>query len=122
MYSAIDGTNLALNKKCYASSTNGNVPAGIAVDGVLKPRDYPGMFHSANSSGDYWYVDLGAEHRVDKIVYYNRSVCSEWCFGNVITALDESNTINYIWHISSRDLVQEFSTKVLGAFQSPGKH
>ena len=112
--------NLAFKKRTCSSLHYENCHEGYPVDGMLKARPGDEIYHSADSQGCYWYVDLGAEYKVDKIVFYNRVDCNERAKGYVITALDESWTIQYRWKVTSEDLEQEFSTRTRGAFQSPG--
>jgi hypothetical protein len=61
-------------KDVYNNGKNGSTP-DKAVDGQLKAKAYPNIYHSACKKDPWWQVDLGAVHNIAKIVYYNRGDC-----------------------------------------------
>ena len=66
------GANVAANKPCTSSSGS----CSVALQGTPGQRNHDGsLFHSDNSNGDWFQVDLGAEYPIDYVTYYNRLVC-----------------------------------------------
>jgi hypothetical protein len=64
------------SKDIYANNRHGSSP-DKAVDGQLKSKPFPHIYHSACRSNPWWQVDLGAVHNIAKIVYYNRGDCCQ---------------------------------------------
>lgn len=112
--------NVALNKLTTASpvytgdACSSSYAASGPVDGVLANKDFNDCanseYHSKDSSGDFWYVDLGASYDLASVVYYNRGAGSNTgrCVGYVISAQDASKNTVYTWTITSSALVQTY--------------
>ncbi|XP_066268834.1 uncharacterized protein [Branchiostoma lanceolatum] len=72
------GVNVALGKKAYQSTTHSGHAASRAVDGKTS-----GVFthwtctHTRDAGEDNpsWWVDLGGEHKVSRIIIFNRMDC-----------------------------------------------
>lgn len=71
-----NGKNIAPDGTTTATGTYQNgTRKETAIDGVLRARNYPEMYHSVCTPGDYWQLDLGKDYLVTSIVYYNRADC-----------------------------------------------
>ena len=66
------GVNVAYQKPVTASSEIVPGMAKKAVDGNSAPRSFPDIYQSAKESA-WWQVDLGKDHVINEIVFYNRS-------------------------------------------------
>ena len=69
------GKNIAQGKPTTAKDMHANTSPDNAVDGQLKSKPFPHIYHSACKKDPWWQVDLGAVHNIAKIVYYNRGDC-----------------------------------------------
>lgn len=72
-----EGNNLAFNKKTKASSNYKNTDSGRAVDGNLRPRNYPEIFHADAPLNQYLMVDLEGLFDVSQVEIYNRRDCCQ---------------------------------------------
>ena len=101
------GINLALAGTASASSSGYpstgciSYPGG-AIDGKLITKNfhkcssttYTGYYHSGNSGGDWWQLDLGASYYITNVVYYNRVDCfSDRAIGNIIQFLNSQQNV-----------------------------
>ena len=87
------GINIAPSGTTSAANSlgDGNYK-DVPIDGVLSERDFPNIYHSYENTVDgYWLLDLGIEHVVDRIVYYNRNGYTERAIGMLI----DTYTSNY---------------------------
>jgi hypothetical protein len=106
-----DGTNVALRKTTFASSTFGSTTtADKAVDGTISTRPYPQGYNNAgNRLNEYWEVDLGATFTITKIDFYNRG--DDWFSrsnGDRLQLLDASRNV-LDTKILTAALVQSFT-------------
>ena len=65
------------SKDVYQDNRYGSSP-DKAVDGDLKVKSFPSIYHSACRKDPWWQVDLQGVHNIAKIVYYNRADCCQW--------------------------------------------
>ena len=65
------------SKDVYQDNRYGSSP-DKAVDGDLKVKSFPSIYHSACHKDPWWQVDLQGVHNIAKIVYYNRADCCQW--------------------------------------------
>jgi hypothetical protein len=62
------GANIALNRPTTAVSTYPGVGASsVGVDGNIKPRSWPALWHNSGGRNDYWQVDLGSIQMVTTV-------------------------------------------------------
>ncbi|XP_071954528.1 fucolectin-5-like isoform X1 [Antedon mediterranea] len=77
-------------KTTRQSTTHGNGPASYAVDGGINGQySKRTCTHTTFMNNPWWYVDLGTEKVISKIVIFNREDCcaerlagAEVCVGN----------------------------------------
>jgi Protein of unknown function (DUF1553)/Protein of unknown function (DUF1549)/Planctomycete cytochrome C/NedA-like, galactose-binding domain len=66
--------NLAAGTSATQSSTAYGGPASLAIDGNTSGTFEDGsVTHTATGSDPWWEVDLGAEHAIERIVFWNRT-------------------------------------------------
>ena len=72
-----NGNNVALGKKTSSSGEWGGLGPEKAVDNNL--TEWWSFFHSTHppKSSDFWEVDLGKEHILARIEYFNRNDCCQ---------------------------------------------
>jgi hypothetical protein len=89
------GNNISKKRPARASSThNVSKPASIAVDGNETVRNFPDIFHSANTRGDRFTIDLLRNFYVKTIKIYGRGDCCEnRLVGAKINLLDASKNV-----------------------------
>jgi hypothetical protein len=90
-----DGENVAKNANTSSSgSWNSDSNSGKAVDGSMHARSFPGMYHSNTvDANTFFKIDLGKEHDITKVIYYNRAdCCSNRSYGMRVQFYDKDNT------------------------------
>ena len=106
-----NGENVAKHKPTASGPNYESSQSCTCVDGVLKVRDYPNIYHSKGTPDDYWEVDFTSDYVVDKVEFYNRSSCSERSGGMVITLLDSDRDV--IWSTTLK------GNETVGTFEIP---
>jgi hypothetical protein len=92
----VNGANVARGKPCSVSSmhTDSSGNCANALDGNAVNKVHPYEFHSAPLLNDWFKVDLGANHVVKSIVYYNRAECCQSRMaGGLLQLLDVSGIV-----------------------------
>jgi hypothetical protein len=90
-----DGENVAKNANTSSSgSWNSDSNPAKAVDGSMHARSFPGMYHSNTvDANTFFRIDLGKEHDITKVIYYNRAdCCSNRSYGMRVQFYDKDNT------------------------------
>jgi len=111
------GVNVALKKTTSASPVLTGYKckfyASGAVDGVLMAKDALDCsykFYSSARTGNSWTVDLGSEHTITKVVYYNRLYNN---YGRAVTytltLLNAASSVVCSCHTFTSALVQDLS-------------
>jgi len=91
------GNNQAFGKPTSYSTTYGyGSKANYAVDGTMRARSFPQIFHSGCQANDYFMVDMSAVYPIKQIVYYNRAdCCQNRATGIVVELLDANKQV--VW-------------------------
>lgn len=87
-------TNLAYHKSTKTDKKGAyyRTDPSRAVDGSRTSRRHPFSYHSL-SSNQWLQVDLGKEHKIDRIEYYNRAVAQSRSKEYVLSVYDENFSI-----------------------------
>jgi len=86
------GVNQAFGKPTsYSSTYQWGSSANYAVDGTLRSRAYPQIFHSGCQANDWFMVDMSAVYPIKKIVYYNRADCCQNRATGILVELLDAN-------------------------------
>ena len=99
------GQNVAYRKPTTASGNWPGYDPWKAVDGRWN------SFHTAPTirETDYWEVDLGTEHTLTRIVYYNRNeCCRERIIGQTMILYNRDRQVIKRFQFTNSDLVQTF--------------
>jgi len=96
------GKNIAPQGTTTATDTWHNMSRKeSAIDGQLRARSHPEMYHSACTVGDYWQLDLGKDYLVTSVVYYNRADC----------CMDRSNGMQLIMTNAANEVVDTLTAE-----------
>jgi hypothetical protein len=99
------GHNVAYRKPTKASGNWPGYDPWKGVDGRWN------SFHTAPTirETDYWEVDLGTEHTLTRIVYYNRNeCCRERIIGQTMILYNRDRQVIKRFQFTNSDLVQTF--------------
>ena len=66
----------ATAKDVYQNGKKGSTP-DKAVDGIMRLKSFPHIYHSTCHKDPWWQVDLQSVHNIAKVVYYNRADCCQ---------------------------------------------
>jgi hypothetical protein len=115
------GANVALGKQATASGQWPGYDPAKAID-----NDPNTSFHTANppTVNDFWEVDLGKEHTLSRIEYYNRGdCCQERIIGCTMNLLNKDRETVEQFQFTSNEMRQKFvlsSKGDTGPAGSPG--
>lgn len=115
------GANVALGKQ---ATSPGNWPGFIPANAIDNNPNT--SFHTANppTANDFWEVDLGKEHTLSRIEYYNRAdCCQERIIGCTMNLLNKDREIVEQFQFTSNEMKQKFvlsSKGDTGATGPPG--
>jgi hypothetical protein len=105
-----DNVNVALGKSCTATSVyRPGTHCGLALDGNTSGNiDY--NFYHSGANGASMQVDLGANHKIVRVVFHNRqSCCAERIIGARVELYSETNVLlarSYINTAAARTSLQ----------------
>jgi hypothetical protein len=111
------GNNISTNRPVSVTSNHhASNPANIAVDGNEKVRNFPEVYHSANTRGDKFTIDLRRDYYVKTIKIYGRGdCCHERIKGAKINLYDSTK---YLIH---QHVIEESSKEIEINFSAPLK-
>ena len=101
-----NGTNVAIGKQAISS---GEYPGTVAANAVDNNPNT--AFYSANApkSSDFWEVNLGKEHILGRVEYYNRpDCCQERIIGCSMILLNKDKQIVEQFQFTSNEMIQKF--------------
>ncbi len=101
-----NGINVAIGKQ---TSSSGDYPGTMASNAVDNNPNT--AFYSANmpKSSDFWEVNLGKEHALARVEYYNRpDCCQERIIGCTMILLNKNKEIVEQFQFTNNERVQTF--------------